>query len=101
MEEAARDLKAMGPEVVVITGGHLENTAFDLYYDGDFYTLEGMKMEGEYHGTGCAFSACITALLALGNNPLNSARKAKEFVNEAIKKAYYPGKGMGFLDMSL
>ena len=97
MEEAARAMKKMGPDVVVITGGHLEEMALDLYYDGEFHSLEGEKMKGAYHGTGCAFSAAVTALLALGHAPLESVRRAKEFVNSAIKKTSYPGRGMGLL----
>jgi hydroxymethylpyrimidine/phosphomethylpyrimidine kinase len=97
MEDAARVLKKMGPEVVVITGGHLDEIALDLYYDSEFHTLESSKIRGEYHGTGCAFSAAVTALLALGHIPLEAVRRAKEFVNIAIKKAYHPGRGMGFL----
>jgi hydroxymethylpyrimidine/phosphomethylpyrimidine kinase len=97
MEDAARVLKNMGPKVVVITGGHLDEIALDLYYDNEFHTLEFLKIRGEYHGTGCAFSAAVTALLALGHIPLEAVRRAKEFVNNAIKKAYHPGRGMGFL----
>ncbi len=98
MKEAARRLKEMGPEVVVITGGHLERFTLDIYYDGkDFHDLKASKIPGEYHGTGCAFSAAITACLASGHAPLESVRKAKEFVTEAIRKAYHPGRGMGLL----
>ncbi len=97
MEEAARALKEMGPEVVLITGGHLDEIAVDLFYDGDFHAVEGKKIKGEYHGTGCAFSAAVTACLALGHSPLESVRRAKDFIHNAIKKAYYPGKGMGLL----
>ena len=100
MENAAKVLKDMGPDVVVITGGHLEEIALDLYYNGDFQSIEGEKIKGEYHGTGCAFSAAVTALLALGHNPLESVRRAKEFVTNAIKKAYHPGRGMGLLYIS-
>ena len=99
MEEAAKILKDMGPEVVVITGGHLEEIAIDLYYDGGFQSIEGEKIKGEYHGTGCAFSAAVTASLALGHNPLESVRRAKEFVTDAIKKAHHPGRGMGLLNL--
>jgi hydroxymethylpyrimidine/phosphomethylpyrimidine kinase len=99
MEEAAKILKDLGPEVVVITGGHLEGTALDLYYDGEFHYVEGEKIRGEYHGTGCAFSAAVTALLALSHSPLESIRRAKEFVNNSIRNAYHPGKGMGLLDL--
>jgi hydroxymethylpyrimidine/phosphomethylpyrimidine kinase len=97
MEEAAKILKDMGTEVVVITGGHLEAIALDLYYDGEFHDVEGEKVRGEYHGTGCVFSAAITASIAHGHTPLESVRRAKEFVNRAIKRAYHPGKGMGLL----
>lgn len=99
MEEAAKVLKDMGPGVVVITGGHLEEIALDLYYDGEFHFIEGEKLKGEYHGTGCAFSAAVTALLALGHTPLESVRRAKEFVNSAIRKAFHPGRGMGLLNL--
>ncbi len=99
MERAAKILKVMGPEVIVITGGHLEEIALDLYYDGEFHTVEGEKLEGKYHGTGCTFSAALSALLALGYNPLESVKRAKEFTNIAIKKAYHPGKGMALLSL--
>ncbi|MBI4689432.1 MAG: bifunctional hydroxymethylpyrimidine kinase/phosphomethylpyrimidine kinase [Nitrospirae bacterium] len=114
MEEAAGRLKEMGTEVVVVTGGHLEEVksqkskvgserdgeTLDLIYDGTkFYRLIGERFEGEYHGTGCAFSAAIAASLAIGHSPLESARTAKEFMNNVIKKAYHPGKGMGILNL--
>ncbi len=99
MEEAARVLKDMGPDVVVITGGHLEEIALDLYYDGEFHSIEGEKLAGEYHGTGCAFSAAVTALLALDHSPIEAVRKAKDFLNRAIRKAHHPGRGMGLLDL--
>ena len=52
MEEAAKELRKMGTENVVITGGHLEEEALDLYYDGiNFFRLASSKKEGEYHGT--------------------------------------------------
>jgi hydroxymethylpyrimidine/phosphomethylpyrimidine kinase len=98
MEKAARQLKDAGPEVVIITGGHLERFTLDLYFDGStFHMLEGSKIKGEYHGTGCAFSAAIAACLALGHTPLEAARRAKDFVTEAVKKSYHLGKGMGLL----
>jgi len=99
MEEAARALKETGPDVVVITGGHLEEIALDLYFDGDFHSIEGEKLRGEYHGTGCAFSAAVTALLALGHGPLEAVRRSKEFINDAIRRAHHPGGGMGLLNL--
>jgi len=100
MKKSAVRLKEMGPKVVIITGGHLEKLTLDLYFDGsEFYELEASKIQGEYHGTGCAFSAAITANLALGHSLLEAAKRAKEFVTEAIKKAYHLGRGLGLLDL--
>lgn len=100
MESAAIELKEMGPQAVIITGGHLETLAIDLYYDGiTFQRIEAIKIKGEYHGTGCAFSAALTAGLASGASPLQSAKKAKEIVTEGIRKAYHPGNGMGILNI--
>lgn len=98
MERAARAITDMGPEVVVVTGGHLEDMAIEVVYDGqETHRFEGTRMPGRYHGTGCAYSACITALLALGSAPVEAAMRAKEFVSNAIRDAYRPGGGMSIL----
>ncbi len=118
MERAAVELKKLGPETVIITGGHFEEVrsqkpalnkvegsevrsdgeTLDLIYDREkFHHLRGKKVKGEYHGTGCAFSAAITACLAKGISVLEATRKAKEFVDIAIKNAYSFGKGMRLL----
>lgn len=98
MQKAAKALREMGSEVVIITGGHLDHEAIDLYYDGgEFHSIVADKVEGEYHGTGCAFSAAIAAFLALGETPFSAAQKAKAYVEGAIKRAFHPGKGMGML----
>jgi len=100
MKESAVRLKEMGPKVVIITGGHLERLTLDLYFDGSgFYELEASKIQGEYHGTGCAFSAAITANLALGHPSLEAAKRAKDFVTEAIRKAYHLGRGLRLLHL--
>ncbi len=99
MEKAAKVLKDMGTEIVVITGGHLNDIALDLYYDGNFHHVESEKLKGEYHGTGCAFSAALTALLAFNYTPLDAVVNAKEFIETAIKKSFHPGTGMGLLKL--
>jgi len=98
MEEAARALRDMGPDVVVVTGGHLQDLAVDIYHDGTgLHRVEARKISGEYHGTGCAFSAAITAGLAQGHAPIEAVRRAKEFIHESIKHAFHPGGGMGLM----
>ncbi len=98
MKEAAKRLKDMGTKVVIITGGHLERVAMDLYYDGEeFLRIESFKIKGEHHGTGCVFSSAIASALALGYSTLESVRRAKGFVTDAISKSFYPGRGLGIL----
>ncbi|PIX89265.1 MAG: bifunctional hydroxymethylpyrimidine kinase/phosphomethylpyrimidine kinase, partial [Nitrospirae bacterium CG_4_10_14_3_um_filter_44_29] len=43
--------------------------------------------------------AAIAASLALGRTTLESVKKAKEFIDNAIKNAYHLGKGMGLLNL--
>jgi len=98
MERAAMAIRDMGPEVVVVTGGHLEDKAIEIVFDGqEVHRLEGAMMPGRYHGTGCAYSACITAFLALGRAPVEAAMLAKELVGDAIRSSYRPGGGMSIL----
>ncbi|MBI4842844.1 MAG: bifunctional hydroxymethylpyrimidine kinase/phosphomethylpyrimidine kinase [Nitrospirae bacterium] len=98
MKEAAVRLKELGPESVIITGGHLKDKAIDLLFDGDnFFLLEGRSIEGEFHGTGCVFSSVITACLALGYDVKESMVRAKEFTLRSIREALPFGRGIKIL----
>jgi len=94
IEKAAILLKDCGPENIIITGGHLEDIALDVLYDGKFHYLKSRKAGGEYHGTGCTFSAALTAMLARGYSVPDSAKEAKRFMNRAFKKSFSSGRGM-------
>jgi hydroxymethylpyrimidine/phosphomethylpyrimidine kinase len=94
MEKAAVCLKAYGPENVIITGGHLEDVALDILYNGEFHYLRSKKVRGEYHGTGCTFSAALTALLAKGYSVPDAAREAKKFMNTAFRMTFDAGGKM-------
>jgi hydroxymethylpyrimidine/phosphomethylpyrimidine kinase len=100
MEAAAVILQKAGPEAVIITGGHLEKETLDvIYYTGKFYKLRSRKAPGEYHGTGCAFSAAIAAYLAKDFPLVTAAERAKAFINESIIHARSIGRGMKLLDV--
>lgn len=100
MKDAALKLRDLGPEEIIITGGHLKDRAVDLLFDGEeFLFLENEKIEGEFHGTGCAFSSALAAGIALGYDVKESAVKAKEFVFNAMKNALVLGKGMKILNI--
>ena len=94
MKKAAVILQAAGPGMVIITGGHLEGLAMDVVYDGSFHYLRAKKRQGEYHGTGCTFSAAITAFLAQGYSSLYAAKEAKKFMAKAFQRTIGTGRGM-------
>jgi hydroxymethylpyrimidine/phosphomethylpyrimidine kinase len=100
MERAAAALRETGAETVIITGGHMSGHAVDVFYDGkEMLRLSAKKIPGAFHGTGCVFSAAITALLALGADARGAAEGAKEFTVKAITGAYKTGSGMRVLDI--
>ncbi len=97
MEEAARALAAFGPRYVVVKGGHLEGAAVDVLFDGGrIERLEARRVLTKHtHGTGCVFSAAITAGLARGRDVPEAIRDAKVFITRAIEAALPLGRGHG------
>src|ERR671916_156640 len=93
--EAARAIAALGPRWVVIKGGHLAGDATDLVYDGErFVEFRAERIDTpNTHGTGCAFSAAIAALLARGLPPLESIEESKTWLTAAIRESYAIGDG--------
>ena len=100
MRRAARDLHALGPGAVVVTGGHLEGDPVDVLYDGaDLVELPAQRLPGgRTHGSGCTLSAAIAALLARGTPVPAAVRQAKVFVSGAIRHGYPLGRGEGVVD---
>lgn len=91
MKEAARVIKDLGADCVVIKGGKgAENTAVDVVYDGKaFEILRLERINTPYtHGAGCTFSAAISAELAKGADTLRAIKTAKSFVTEAIRHSF-------------
>jgi hydroxymethylpyrimidine/phosphomethylpyrimidine kinase len=96
--QAARDLVALGPRVAVVKGGHSDEAqAVDVYWDGvTMVELAGRRIQTKNtHGSGCVFSAAITAGLARGQEPLEAVRAAKVFIERAIEHSLELGKGHG------
>lgn len=98
---AARRIRAMGPSVVVIKGGHLDGEVVeDVVFDGETVTvLSGRRVATRHtHGTGCTFSAAIAARLAWGDSPVEAVRVAREYLQGAIEHAWPLGAGHGPVD---
>lgn len=93
--EAAKAIAALGPKIVVVKGGHLPGEPVDLVWDGSaFHELSADRIDTpNTHGTGCTFSAAITAGLAKGQDPLEAIAEAKRYLTEAIRHSYAIGDG--------
>jgi hydroxymethylpyrimidine/phosphomethylpyrimidine kinase len=89
MEEAARRIRELGPDFVVIKGGHLEGeeVADLLLGPGTALVLQGKRYPYAVHGSGCCFSAALTAWLALGCTVEEAFRKTRVFIDAAIRGA--------------
>ena len=92
---AANAIHALGPRYVVIKGGHRDGPPTDLVFDGQRYVeFESDRIDTtNTHGTGCTFSAAITAYLARGEEPLEAIRLAKEYLTGALRASYSIGAG--------
>jgi hydroxymethylpyrimidine/phosphomethylpyrimidine kinase len=102
-KRAAERINDMGPEAVVVKGGHIierEGLSVDiLLHQGEFNLLEAPRYDTkDTHGTGCSFSSAIAAELAKGNDVVNAVRVAKGFVNHSIRFGLHIGKGHGPLN---
>ena len=97
MERAAKAIFEMGPKNVLVKGGHLEEDATDVLFDG--YKINHFKSHRintkNTHGTGCTLSSAIASNLALGYSIFEAVKKAKEYITVAIEHSLSIGKGVG------
>jgi len=95
MGEAARAIHARGARFVVVKGGHLEGDAVDIVFDGsnvERFTSPRVNTRNT-HGTGCTFSAAITARLAVGRDARDAIADAKAYLYGALLNSYEVGAG--------
>ncbi len=92
---AGQAILQMGAAAVVVKGGHAPGPPTDvLVSDQGLVRLTGKRIDSAHtHGTGCTFSAAITARLAVGDALEPAVRQAKAYVASAIRHA--PGLGSG------
>lgn len=96
MEQAARDLHAMGAANVLVKGGHLTGRqSTDILFDGSqchSYSCERF-FTSNTHGTGCSYASAIAAFLSQGEPLPQAVEKAKKFISAAIRLARPLGRG--------
>jgi hydroxymethylpyrimidine/phosphomethylpyrimidine kinase len=95
IREAADRLIDMGSKAALIKGGHSSGEPVDYLLDEHGFTsFSGRRIDTVHtHGTGCVYSAAITACLALGQSLREAVSTARTFIQAAIESA--PGLGAG------
>lgn len=97
LAKAARTIADLGAQNVLIKGGHHPAIGMDVVWsEGCFHQFPAPRIDTmNTHGTGCAFSAAITARLARGEELLAAVEGAKRFITEAIRTNPGLGRGVG------
>jgi hydroxymethylpyrimidine/phosphomethylpyrimidine kinase len=98
MDEAARALHALGPQWVLVKGGHLpEGDAVDVLFDGhEFVEFTAPRHDSVHtHGSGDTLAAAITAALARGAAMASAVALGKRFITGAVRGSFPLGSGLG------
>ncbi|MDT5119482.1 MAG: hydroxymethylpyrimidine/phosphomethylpyrimidine kinase [Mycobacterium sp.] len=96
---AAKALHALGPQWVLVKGGHLRSSqrSCDLLYGGtDFHEFDEQRIAtGNDHGGGDTLAAAIACALAHGFTVPDAVEFGKRWVTECLRAAYPLGQGHG------
>lgn len=97
LKSMAEKIASFGPKAVLIKGGHMTGDAMDyLYVDGQEFLFGAERVLTQHtHGTGCTFSAAITAALSGGMKLNQAIACAKDYITGAIQTAPGLGQGVG------
>ena len=95
----AQLLLASGATAALVTGGHLDGHATSVDVLATTHALESFSVTriagGGAHGSGCALSSAIAALLAHGSTLALACAEAQRFVAQAIRDSGQLGIGHG------
>jgi hydroxymethylpyrimidine/phosphomethylpyrimidine kinase len=97
MKEASSKILQLGPKNVVITGGHLDNRAQDVHYDGVRHTVFDAPKLATNHsrGLGCTFSTILALHLAKKTKIATAIDPAKKYLARAMVHPFKIGTGNG------
>jgi hydroxymethylpyrimidine/phosphomethylpyrimidine kinase len=96
LRRAAKEMHARFGFAVLVKGGHLRGMreAVDIFYDGkeELLLRAALVRHVKTHGTGCTYSAAITAFLAKGDSLRAGVIKAKNYITRAIANSRRLGR---------
>lgn len=101
LEKAAARLGLCGVPHVLVKGGRLADQPIDvLWSEGEVHRFASPRVDtSSTHGSGCVYSAAITARVAHGEDLLTAIQHAKAFVTSALHSAPPLGHGCGPLNL--
>jgi len=93
MRNAAWEIHRRFGCAALVKGGHLlgSKEAIDIFYDGKHELLLNAPFmkRGRLHGTGCTYSAAVTAYLARGRDLRDAVILGKKYITQAIADCYF------------
>ena len=100
IKKSAEHILALGASAVVIKGGHRTGAPYaeDLFMSatGEEFSVRAPWIHTkDTHGTGCTYSAALTAFLAEGQSLQQAVVSAKHFIHAAIEDGLKIGGGHG------
>ena len=97
MEAAAKKIAKMGPNYVIVKGGHRSEDATDILYNGEeIFHFPGDKIDtNNIHGTGCTYAAALAACIAQEMTVIDAVGKAKQYITGGLVNSLSIGKGSG------
>jgi hydroxymethylpyrimidine/phosphomethylpyrimidine kinase len=100
MLAAARAISELGPQWVLVKGGHLPGAPVDLLVGEGLVTrVPGARIDTRHtHGTGCTLASAIASWLARGAGVPDAVMAAREYIEGAIAGGFPLGAGIGPVD---
>jgi hydroxymethylpyrimidine/phosphomethylpyrimidine kinase len=104
LDDAARDLLAMGAPTVLLKGAHLPGERIiDIFAsaDGEWLRMDGPRIiSANIHGSGCTLSSAIASHLAIGLPLQQAVIAGRDYILKAIAAgaSVTTGKGQGPLN---
>lgn len=98
VNDCAGSLMQLGCKSVLITGTHddSDDVVNKLYTTSGKISLNGPRLRGVFHGSGCTLSSAISFYIASGHSLTNAVKLAQEFTFESLSHAEQPGHGQSF-----
>ena len=102
VSKAAKAIQKLGARNIIIKGGHTtakSSTDYLLQENGEEVRISRHRIQIKgTHGSGCNFSAALTAFIARDFSLRESFQFANEYIHRSIQNAYHVGKGLPVTD---